>query len=52
MSVIVDSEKFFIYFIYCFIFRILGRSYFVEVFYFEDIIEEIGFVLEKDLEYC
>ncbi|XP_048359940.1 ATP-dependent RNA helicase DHX29 [Sphaerodactylus townsendi] len=52
MSATVDSEKFSSYFTHCPILRISGRSYPVEIFHVEDVIEEIGFVLEKDSEYC
>ncbi|XP_036135386.1 ATP-dependent RNA helicase DHX29 isoform X1 [Molossus molossus] len=52
MSATVDSEKFSSYFTHCPVLRISGRSYPVEVFHLEDIIEETGFVLEKDSEYC
>uniref|UniRef100_A0A8D2IV95 RNA helicase n=1 Tax=Varanus komodoensis TaxID=61221 RepID=A0A8D2IV95_VARKO len=52
MSATVDSEKFSTYFTHCPILRISGRSYPVEVFHVEDVIEETGFVLEKDSEYC
>uniref|UniRef100_A0A4W2E1H3 ATP-dependent RNA helicase DHX29 n=1 Tax=Bos indicus x Bos taurus TaxID=30522 RepID=A0A4W2E1H3_BOBOX len=52
MSATVDCEKFSTYFTHCPILRISGRSYPVEVFHLEDIIEETGFVLEKDSEYC
>ncbi|XP_062984130.1 ATP-dependent RNA helicase DHX29 [Elgaria multicarinata webbii] len=52
MSATVDSEKFSSYFTHCPILRISGRSYPVEVFHVEDVIEETGFVLEKDSEYC
>uniref|UniRef100_A0A8C0XAV7 ATP-dependent RNA helicase DHX29 n=1 Tax=Castor canadensis TaxID=51338 RepID=A0A8C0XAV7_CASCN len=52
MSATVDSEKFSTYFTHCPILRISGRSYPVEVFHLEDVIEETGFVLEKDSEYC
>ncbi|XP_004703673.1 ATP-dependent RNA helicase DHX29 [Echinops telfairi] len=52
MSATVDSDKFSTYFTHCPILRISGRSYPVEVFHVEDIIEETGFVLEKDSEYC
>ncbi|XP_021117077.1 ATP-dependent RNA helicase DHX29 isoform X4 [Heterocephalus glaber] len=52
MSATVDSEKFSTYFTHCPILRISGRSYPVEVFHLEDIIEETGFILEKDSEYC
>uniref|UniRef100_A0A8C0GUC2 RNA helicase n=1 Tax=Chelonoidis abingdonii TaxID=106734 RepID=A0A8C0GUC2_CHEAB len=52
MSATVDSEKFSSYFTHCPILRISGRSYPVEVFHVENVIEEIGYVLEKDSEYC
>ncbi|GAB1298556.1 ATP-dependent RNA helicase DHX29 [Apodemus speciosus] len=52
MSATVDSDKFSTYFTHCPILRISGRSYPVEVFHLEDIIEETGFILEKDSEYC
>ncbi|XP_066472294.1 ATP-dependent RNA helicase DHX29 [Tiliqua scincoides] len=52
MSATVDSEKFSRYFTHCPILRISGRSYPVEVYHVEDVIEETGFVLEKDSEYC
>uniref|UniRef100_A0A8D0KJS2 ATP-dependent RNA helicase DHX29 n=1 Tax=Salvator merianae TaxID=96440 RepID=A0A8D0KJS2_SALMN len=52
MSATVDSEKFSSYFTHCPIIRISGRSYPVDVFHVEDVIEETGFVLEKDSEYC
>ncbi|XP_045695817.1 ATP-dependent RNA helicase DHX29 isoform X2 [Phyllostomus hastatus] len=52
MSATVDSDKFSTYFTHCPVLRISGRSYPVEVFHLEDIIEETGFVLEKDSEYC
>lgn len=47
MSATVDCEKFSTYFTHCPILRISGRSYPVEVFHLEDIIEETGFVLRK-----
>ncbi|XP_066096955.1 ATP-dependent RNA helicase DHX29 [Saccopteryx bilineata] len=52
MSATVDSEKFSTYFTHCPILRISGRSYPVEVFHLEDVIEQTGFVLERDSEYC
>lgn len=52
MSATVDSEKFSKYFTYCPIIKISGRTYPVEVFHLEDLIEETGFVLEQDSEYC
>ncbi|XP_029433064.1 ATP-dependent RNA helicase DHX29 [Rhinatrema bivittatum] len=52
MSATVDSEKFSRYFTHCPIIRISGRTYPVEVFQLEDVVEETGFVLEQDSEYC
>ncbi|KAI6058251.1 ATP-dependent RNA helicase DHX29 [Aix galericulata] len=52
MSATVDSEKFSSYFSHCPILRISGRSYPVEIFHVEDVIEATGYVLEKDSEYC
>ncbi|XP_075039691.1 ATP-dependent RNA helicase DHX29 [Mixophyes fleayi] len=52
MSATVDSDKFSSYFSHCPIIRISGRTYPVEVFHLEDVVEETGFVLEKDSEYC
>uniref|UniRef100_A0A803VZW0 RNA helicase n=1 Tax=Ficedula albicollis TaxID=59894 RepID=A0A803VZW0_FICAL len=52
MSATVDSEKFSSYFSHCPILRISGRSYPVEIFHVEDIIEATGYILEKDSEYC
>ncbi|XP_027490850.1 ATP-dependent RNA helicase DHX29 isoform X4 [Corapipo altera] len=52
MSATADSEKFSSYFSHCPILRISGRSYPVEIFHVEDVIEATGYVLEKDSEYC
>ncbi|KAM3939787.1 ATP-dependent RNA helicase DHX29 [Leptodactylus fuscus] len=52
MSATVDSDKFSNYFSHCPIIRISGRTYPVEVFHLEDIVEETGFILEQDSEYC
>ncbi|KAM9328858.1 ATP-dependent RNA helicase DHX29 isoform 1-T1 [Gastrophryne carolinensis] len=52
MSATVDSDKFSTYFSHCPIIRISGRTYPVQVFHLEDIVEETGFVLEQDSEYC
>nr|XP_033787141.1 ATP-dependent RNA helicase DHX29 [Geotrypetes seraphini] len=52
MSATVDSEKFSKYFTHCPIIRISGRTYPVEIFHLEDVVEETGFVLEQDSEYC
>ncbi|MEE6458230.1 hypothetical protein FKM82_000230 [Ascaphus truei] len=52
MSATVDCDKFSSYFTHCPIIRISGRTYPVEVFHLEDVVEETGFVLEQDSEYC
>ncbi|XP_068781346.1 ATP-dependent RNA helicase DHX29 isoform X2 [Struthio camelus] len=52
MSATVDSDKFSSYFSHCPILRISGRSYPVEIFHVEDVIEATGYVLERDSEYC
>ncbi|XP_077141111.1 ATP-dependent RNA helicase DHX29 isoform X1 [Ranitomeya variabilis] len=52
MSATVDSDKFSSYFSHCPIIRISGRTYPVEVFHLEDVVEETGFILEQDSEYC
>ncbi|XP_053304019.1 ATP-dependent RNA helicase DHX29 [Spea bombifrons] len=52
MSATVDSEKFSKYFTHCPVIRISGRTYPVEVFHLEEIVEETGFILEQDSEYC
>uniref|UniRef100_A0A8C5M5E8 ATP-dependent RNA helicase DHX29 n=1 Tax=Leptobrachium leishanense TaxID=445787 RepID=A0A8C5M5E8_9ANUR len=52
MSATVDAEKFSKYFTHCPIIRISGRTFPVEVFHLEDTVEETGFVLEQDSEYC
>ncbi|XP_053557253.1 ATP-dependent RNA helicase DHX29 [Bombina bombina] len=52
MSATVDCEKFSSYFTHCPIIRISGRTYPVQVFHLEDVIEETGFILEQDSEYC
>ncbi|KAM8961708.1 ATP-dependent RNA helicase DHX29 isoform 2-T2 [Pelodytes ibericus] len=52
MSATVDSEKFSRYFTHCPIIRISGRTYPVEVFHLEEVVEETGFILEQDSEYC
>ncbi|CAL1567666.1 unnamed protein product [Knipowitschia caucasica] len=51
MSATVDCHKFSSYFNRCPIINIPGRTFPVEVFHLEDIVEEIGYVLEKDSEY-
>ncbi|KAE8636316.1 hypothetical protein XENTR_v10002934 [Xenopus tropicalis] len=52
MSATVDCEKFSSYFTHCPIIRISGRTFPVEVFHLEDVVEATGFVLEQDSEYC
>ncbi|XP_069819154.1 ATP-dependent RNA helicase DHX29 [Dendropsophus ebraccatus] len=52
MSATVDSDKFSSYFSHCPIIRISGRTYPVEVFHLEDVVEETGYILEQDSEYC
>uniref|UniRef100_A0A6Q2Y7W3 RNA helicase n=1 Tax=Esox lucius TaxID=8010 RepID=A0A6Q2Y7W3_ESOLU len=51
MSATVDCDKFSAYFNRCPIVTIPGRTFPVEVFHLEDIVEETGYVLEKDSEY-
>lgn len=51
MSATVDCHKFSNYFNRCPVINIPGRTFPVEVFHLEDIVEETGYVLEKDSEY-
>ncbi|KAM6986130.1 LOW QUALITY PROTEIN: ATP-dependent RNA helicase DHX29 [Aplochiton taeniatus] len=51
MSATVDCDKFSAYFNRCPVVSIPGRTFPVEVFHLEDIVEETGYVLEKDSEY-
>ncbi|KAM9306868.1 ATP-dependent RNA helicase DHX29 [Pholidichthys leucotaenia] len=51
MSATVDCDKFSSYFNRCPVITIPGRTFPVEVFHLEDIVEETGYVLEKDSEY-
>uniref|UniRef100_A0A8C2CR89 ATP-dependent RNA helicase DHX29 n=1 Tax=Cyprinus carpio TaxID=7962 RepID=A0A8C2CR89_CYPCA len=51
MSATVDCQKFASYFNRCPVVTIPGRTFPVEVFHLEDIVEETGYVLEKDSEY-
>ncbi|XP_051972573.1 ATP-dependent RNA helicase DHX29-like [Xyrauchen texanus] len=51
MSATVDCEKFANYFNRCPVVTIPGRTFPVEVFHLEDIVEETGYVLEQDSEY-
>uniref|UniRef100_A0A1A8ENG2 ATP-dependent RNA helicase DHX29 n=2 Tax=Nothobranchius korthausae TaxID=1143690 RepID=A0A1A8ENG2_9TELE len=52
MSATVDCEKFSNYFNRCPVISIPGRTFPVEVSHLEDIVEQTGYVLEKDSEYC
>uniref|UniRef100_A0A3B5AP43 ATP-dependent RNA helicase DHX29 n=1 Tax=Stegastes partitus TaxID=144197 RepID=A0A3B5AP43_9TELE len=52
MSATVDCHKFSNYFNRCPVISIPGRTFPVEVFHLEDIVEQTGYVLEKDSEYC
>lgn len=52
MSATVDCNKFANYFNRCPVVTIPGRTFPVEVFHLEDIVEETGYVLEQDSEYC
>ncbi|XP_029025221.1 ATP-dependent RNA helicase DHX29 isoform X2 [Betta splendens] len=52
MSATVDCDKFSSYFSRCPVISVPGRTFPVEVFHLEDIVEETGYVLEKDSEYC
>ncbi|XP_073685275.1 LOW QUALITY PROTEIN: ATP-dependent RNA helicase DHX29 [Garra rufa] len=51
MSATVDCQKFANYFNRCPVVTIPGRTFPVEVFHLEDIVEETGYVLEQDSEY-
>uniref|UniRef100_A0A3B5K9A1 RNA helicase n=1 Tax=Takifugu rubripes TaxID=31033 RepID=A0A3B5K9A1_TAKRU len=51
MSATVDCHKFSNYFNRCPVITIPGRTFPVEVSHLEDIVEETGYVLEKDSEY-
>ncbi|XP_012735215.2 ATP-dependent RNA helicase DHX29 [Fundulus heteroclitus] len=52
MSATVDCDKFSSYFNRCPVISIPGRTFPVEVYHLEDIVEQTGYVLEKDSEYC
>ncbi|XP_042364851.1 ATP-dependent RNA helicase DHX29 [Plectropomus leopardus] len=52
MSATVDCDKFSNYFNRCPVISIPGRTFPVEVYHLEDIVEQMGYVLEKDSEYC
>ncbi|KAJ4920737.1 hypothetical protein JOQ06_024568 [Pogonophryne albipinna] len=51
MSATVDCQKFSSYFNRCPVISIPGRTFPVEVSHLEDIVEETGYLLEKDSEY-
>ncbi|CAL8278960.1 unnamed protein product [Merluccius merluccius] len=51
MSATVDCTKFSNYFSNCPVVSIPGRTFPVEVYHLEDIVEQTGYVLEKDSEY-
>ncbi|KAG7271537.1 hypothetical protein CRUP_004000, partial [Coryphaenoides rupestris] len=51
MSATVDCTKFSRYFNNCPVVTVPGRTFPVEVFHLEDIVEQTGYVLEKDSEY-
>ncbi|XP_061119736.1 ATP-dependent RNA helicase DHX29 [Conger conger] len=51
MSATVDCDKFAAYFNRCPVVTIPGRTFPVEVFHLEDIVEETGYVLELDSDY-
>ncbi|CAL8322444.1 unnamed protein product [Lota lota] len=51
MSATVDCTKFSRYFNNCPVVSVPGRTFPVEVFHLEDIVEQTGYVLEKDSEY-
>ncbi|MGH0166832.1 UNVERIFIED_CONTAM: hypothetical protein FKN15_074045 [Acipenser sinensis] len=51
MSATVDCDKFSNYFDRCPVVRIPGRTFPVEVYNLEDVVEETGYVLEQDSDY-
>ncbi|XP_066507581.1 ATP-dependent RNA helicase DHX29 [Hoplias malabaricus] len=51
MSATVDCDKFSSYFNRCPVVTVPGRTFPVEVFHLEDIVEETGYVLEEDSDY-
>ncbi|KAM6902734.1 ATP-dependent RNA helicase DHX29 [Xenentodon cancila] len=51
MSATVDCNKFSNYFNRCPVINIPGRTFPVEVYHLEDIVEQTGYVLDKDSEY-
>lgn len=52
MSATVDCNKFSNYFNRCPVITIPGRTFPVDVSHLEDIVEQTGYILEKDSEYC
>ncbi|XP_017345431.1 ATP-dependent RNA helicase DHX29 [Ictalurus punctatus] len=51
MSATVDCDKFAHYFNRCPVVTVPGKTFPVEVFHLEDIVEETGYVLDQDSEY-
>ncbi|KAH9508703.1 ATP-dependent RNA helicase dhx29 [Bulinus truncatus] len=51
MSATVDCDKFSAYFYHCPIINIPGKTYPVEVYYLEDVIEKTGYVVDDDSPY-
>ncbi|XP_046556781.1 LOW QUALITY PROTEIN: ATP-dependent RNA helicase dhx29-like [Haliotis rubra] len=51
MSATLDSEKFSAYFSHCQVISIPGRTFPVEVYHLEDVIETIGYVVDEDSPY-
>ncbi|MBN3325252.1 DHX29 helicase, partial [Atractosteus spatula] len=51
MSATVDCDKFATYFGHCPVISIPGRTFPVDVFHLEDVVEHTGYVLEQDSDY-
>ncbi|XP_041377574.1 ATP-dependent RNA helicase DHX29-like [Gigantopelta aegis] len=51
MSATLDSDKFSAYFHHCPVINIPGRTYPVQIFHLEDIIEMTGYVVDEDSQY-
>ncbi|XP_071109259.1 ATP-dependent RNA helicase dhx29-like [Haliotis cracherodii] len=51
MSATLDSEKFSAYFSHCPVINIPGRTFPVQVYHIEDVIETIGYVVDEDSPY-
>ncbi|ESO82989.1 hypothetical protein LOTGIDRAFT_134281, partial [Lottia gigantea] len=51
MSATLDSEKFSSYFQHCPVINIPGRTFPVEVFHVEDVIENCGYIVDDDSKY-